>query len=212
MIRVLIVDDHELVRTGFRLILAAQADIEIVADTGTAEDAYQLLRKHNPDVVLMDVNLPGVSGIEATERIVSQYPNTYVLAVSMQEQEPVPRKLLAAGASGFVGKACPANELVEAVRKVARGEKYLSSTVAQNMALAKLSPTRGESPFEELSPKELEVAMMVARGESAPQIAARMHISPKTVGTHKYRAYEKLGVDSDVAISQLAAKWGLIQN
>lgn len=210
MIRMLLVDDHELVRTGFRMILGREADIAIVAEAACGEDAIRLARQLKPDVVLMDVNLPGISGLEATERITTAEPQVRVIAVTVHEEQPFPRKLLEAGASGYVTKGCPADELVNAVRCVARGGRYLSRNVANAIALGALNGNAA-SPFEALSPRELEVALALARAESMQAIATRLHLSAKTVATHKYRLYEKVGVDSEVALAHLAVRYGLIE-
>ncbi len=209
MIRVLIVDDHALVRTGFRMILEGCAGVEVVAEAASGEDAVRLARQLKPDVVLMDVQLPGISGLEATERIVAAEPKVRVIAVTVRGEQPFPRKLLEAGAMGYVTKAGPAEELVTAVRTVARGTRYLSRDVANALALGALDGGSA-SPFESLSPRELEVALALARAESMQAIAARLHLSAKTVATHKYRLYEKIGVDSEVALAHLAVRYGLI--
>lgn len=210
MIRVLIVDDHALVRTGFRMILAAEnTGIDVSAEATTGEDAVRLARQLKPDVVLMDLHLPGISGLEATQRIVAAEPSVRVIAVTAQEAQPFPRKLLEAGASGYVTKGCPAAELLEAVRTVARGQRYLSRDVASALALGAYGGTQS-SPFEALSPRELEIALALSRAESMQAIAARLHLSAKTVATHKYRLYEKVGVDSEVALAHLAVRYGLV--
>lgn len=210
MIRMLLVDDHELVRTGFRMILGREPDIDIIAEAACGEDAVRLAKHVKPDVVLMDVNLPGISGLEATERITTAEPKVRVIAVTVHGEQPFPKKLLEAGASGYVTKACPADELVTAVRTVARGARYLSRDVANAIALGALNGN-ASSPFESLSPRELEVALALARAESMQVIAARLHLSAKTVATHKYRLYEKVGVDSEVALAHLAVRYGLIE-
>jgi DNA-binding NarL/FixJ family response regulator len=210
MIRVLLVDDHELVRTGFRLILQKQADIEIVGEAANGEDAITMARRLAPDVVLMDVQLPGISGLEATERIVRATPAVKVIVVTMREDQPFPRRLLEAGALGYLTKACPAEELVGAVRDVARGRRYLSSDIARAMALDSLAPDRNEAPFAALSARELEVAMQLASGASMQSIAAHLHLSAKTVATYKYRLYDKLGIGNEVELAHLAARHGLV--
>ncbi|HVF34438.1 MAG TPA: response regulator [Candidatus Saccharimonadia bacterium] len=210
MIRMLLVDDHELVRTGFRMILGREADIDIVAEAACGEDAVRLARQIKPDVVLMDLNLPGISGLEATMRITAAEPKVRIIAVTVHGEQPFPKKLLEAGASGYVTKACPADELISAVRTVARGARYLSRDVANAIALGALND-HAESPFGTLSPRELEVALALARAESMQAIAARLHLSAKTVATHKYRLYEKVGVDSEVALAHLAVRYGLIE-
>jgi two-component system invasion response regulator UvrY len=209
MIRVALIDDHELVRTGFRMILAKESDIEVVAEAASGEEAIQIARKVAPDVMLLDVHLPGISGLEVTERVVGAKLGVRIIAVTVQDEAPFPRRLLEAGAVGYVTKACPAEELVKAVREVAKGGRYLSADVARMLALSNL-PGQSESPFDALSARELEVALALARGESMHDIAERLHLSPKTVATYKYRLLEKLGVDSEVALAHLAVRWGLL--
>lgn len=210
MIRVVLVDDHELVRTGFGMILAAEADIEVIGEAGTGEEGIELARRLKPDVVLMDVNLPGISGIEATERLARGGDAMRVIVVTMQDQQPFPKRLLEVGASGYLSKGCQAVELVAAVRSVARGDRYISAAIARLLALESLSPRREVSPFEALSPRELEIALAVAQGQQMPDIAKRMSLSAKTVATYKYRVYEKLGVENEVALSNLAIRHGII--
>jgi DNA-binding NarL/FixJ family response regulator len=207
----MLVDDHALVRAGFRMILAQHKDFELAGECDSGEEAIPLVRELKPDVVLMDLHLPGMSGIEATERIVRAQPKARVIVVTSQEEDPFPRRLLQVGASGYVTKACPADELVGAIRQVARGDKFISPAIAQRLALASLPGNNSGSPFEHLTPRELEVALAMARGEDMPIVAKRLAISPKTVATHKYRVYEKLGVSSEVALAHMAMQYGLIQ-
>ena len=143
--------------------LGGQADIEVVGEAESAEDALPQIRKLKPDVLLCDLHLPGLSGLELTERVVRGDSGTRVIAVSVLEDGPMPRRLLEAGAFGYVGKACDADELLRAVRDVARGKRYLASAIAQGLALAGL---QGESasPFDTLTPRELEVALLLNQG------------------------------------------------
>ena len=158
-IRVYLIDDHALVRTGMKMILAGEVDIEVVGDADNGEDALRQIRSIKPDVVLCDLHLPGLSGLEITERITRSDLEARVIIVSVLEDGPLPRRLMEAGASGYIGKAGDANELLRAVRDVARGKRYLGSNVAQNLALSNVGSGNG-SPFDELSPRELEVAML----------------------------------------------------
>jgi DNA-binding NarL/FixJ family response regulator len=207
MIRVYIVDDHALVRAGFRMIMQREADIEVVGEAGTGEEALAAIRKLRPDVVICDLHLPGISGLDITERVVRADFGTRVLVVSVQEDGPLPRRLLEAGASGYVGKACEAAELLRAIREVARGRRYLASHVAQKLALSKVD---GEgTPFDALSPRELEVARMLCTGMRMEEIGRRLSLSGKTVATHKYRLYEKLGIRDTVALARLASQHGV---
>jgi len=210
MIRVFVLDDHALVRTGFRLILSNEVDIDVVGEASSGEEGLPLIRKLKPDVVLCDLHLPGVSGLEITERIARGDSGARVIIVTVQEDGPMPRRLLEAGASGYLGKGCAAEELLRAVRDVSRGKRYLGSAMAQKMALGALN---GEiSPFDVLSPRELEIAMLVCQGMRMEDIAKRLSVSPKTVATHKYRAFDKLAVHDAIALSRLASQYGLVES
>jgi DNA-binding NarL/FixJ family response regulator len=207
-IRVFIVDDHALVRTGMRMILSAENDIEVVGDAESGEQALPLIRKLQPDVVLCDLHLPGVSGLEVTERVVKGGHESRVIIVSVLEDGPLPKRLIEAGASGYVGKGGDAHELLRAIREVACGRRYLASTVAQNLALSEIDG--GGSPFDGLTPRELETALLLVQGMRQQEIAQRLSLSPKTVNTHKSRLFEKLGVQDNIALSRLAGQHGLL--
>jgi two-component system invasion response regulator UvrY len=207
-IRVLIVDDHALVRAGMRMILSAEVDIEVVGEAESGEIALPMIRRLQPDVVLCDLHLPGVSGLEVTERVVRGPSGARVIAVSVLEDGPLPRRLLEAGASGYVGKGGDAAELVRAVRDVARGKRYLASGIAQHLALAGIG---GEaSPFDELSPRELEVALLLVQGLRQEEIARRLSLSAKTVNTHKSRLFEKLGIHDSINLARMVRQYGLV--
>ncbi|MBW8809666.1 response regulator [Lysobacter capsici] len=206
-IRVFIVDDHALVRTGMRMILSAETDIEVLGDVESGEEALPQIRKLKPDVVLCDLHLPGVSGLEVTERIVKGDHGTRVIIVSVLEDGPMPKRLLEAGASGYVGKGGDASELLRAIRDVARGKRYLASNIAQNLALSNLDG--GASPFDELSSRELEIALLLVQGFRQEEIAKRLSLSAKTVNTHKTRLFEKLAINDSIALARLAAQYGL---
>lgn len=207
MIRVFLLDDHALVRTGYRLILCQEKEFDIVGEAGSGEEGLPMIRRLKPHVVICDLHLPGISGLDITERIVRSELGSYVLIVSVQEEGPMPRRLIEAGASGYLGKGCDAAELVRAVREVARGRRYLASQVAQRMALSRLSGD--DSPFDSLSPRELEVARMLCQGMRMEEIGKRLSLSGKTVATHKYRLYDKLGIKDTVALARLAGQHGV---
>ena len=209
MIRIVLIDDHELVRTGFRLILQQQADIEIVGEASDGESGLALLKKLKPDLALVDVHMPGVSGIEVTERVRKLKLKTRIVIVTMVSESPFPRRLLEAGASGYITKACPSPELLRAVRQVADGRRYLAPGIAEAMALGVIDGS-GQSPFESLSSRELEVALLLARGQPMPTIAERLSLSTKTVATYKYRLFEKLAIDNSVTLAHLAGMHGLL--
>lgn len=207
-IRVFMVDDHALVRTGLRMILSAETDIEILGEAESGEEALPQIRKLKPDVVLCDLHLPGISGLEITERIVRSKLECKVVIVSVLEDVPLPKRLLDVGAHAYVGKGGDASELLHAVRDAARGKRYLGSSIAQNMALASVSG--GDSPFDQLSPRELEVAMLLVQGLRQDAIAKRLSLSAKTINTHKSRLFEKIGVHDSIALARLAARYGLM--
>ncbi len=207
-IRVFIVDDHALVRRGMRMILSGEPDIEVVGDVESGEEAMPLIRKLRPHVVLCDLHLPGLSGLEVTERVIKGDHGTRVIIVSVLEDGPMPKRLLEAGASGYVGKGGDASELLRAIREVARGRRFLASGIAQNMALAGLDG--GGSPFDDLSPREMEIALMLVQGMRQDDIAKRLSLSAKTVNTHKARLFEKLDISDNIALARLASRYGII--
>jgi two-component system invasion response regulator UvrY len=209
MIRLLIVDDHHLVRAGLRNIIDTAGGIEVVGEAESGEDAIRLNRELQPDVVLMDIGLPGLSGLETSERILQVRPSVRVIVLTAHAQPPFPARLLDMGAAGYLTKACDAEELVRAIRRVHDGERYIGSEIAQQLAMS-LLPGTPRSPFQELTPRELEVALMLARGMKPAKIAERINVSPKTVSTHKYRIFDKLGVDSEVALLREAIRHDLI--
>jgi len=207
-IRVFIIDDHALVRTGMRMILSAESDIEVVGDAESGEEALPLIRKLKPDVVLCDLHLPGWSGLEITERIIKGDHGSRVIIVSVLQDGPMPRRLLEAGACGYVGKGGDAAELVRAIREVARGKRYLASGIAQILALAGID---GDiSPFDSLSPREMEIALMLVQGMRQDAIAKRLNLSAKTVNTHKARLFEKLDIADSIALARLASRYGIV--
>jgi len=206
-IRVFLIDDHALVRTGMKMILSSEIDIEVVGEAASGEEALPLIRKLVPDVVLCDLHLPGVSGLEITERIARGDEGPQVVIVSVLEDGPLPKRLMEAGASGYIGKGGDATELIRAVREVARGKRYLGNNIAQNLAL--LNVGGDTSPFDVLSPRELEVAMLLTQGLRQEDIAKRLNLSAKTINTHKTRLFEKTGVQDNIALARLAAQYGL---
>lgn len=206
-IKVFMVDDHALVRAGMAAILSGEVDIQIVGEAESGEQALPLIRKLKPDVVLCDLHLPGISGFEVTERIVKGDYGPRVIVVSVLEDGPMPRRLIEVGASGYVGKGGDASELVRAVRAVARGNRYLASGVAQHLALSSMAG--GASPLDGLSPRELQIAMLIGQGTRQQDIATRLNLSPKTVSTHKTRLFAKLGVRDSIALNRLLQQYGV---
>ena len=209
MIKIILADDHDLVRTGIRRILEDVKDFSIIAEAKNGEDAVQWCRKNAPDVVLMDVNMPGIGGLEATKRIVRMSENTRVICVSMHKESPIPMQVMDAGAFGFLTKDAEPDEVILAIRKVAAGQKYIDSEVANSIAIGKLLPS-SDNPFDELSSRELTIAMRLTEGHKVPDIARELCINAKTVNTYRYRMFQKLGVSSDVELTHLAYRHKLI--
>lgn len=210
MIRVAIVDDHDLVRTGIRRILDGEGGIEVAGEAASGEEALQLVRKEPLDVVLMDVNMPGMGGLEATRRILACSPNTRIIILTVHAKAPFPTQLLNAGASGYLTKGCASDELVRAIRKVHEGTRYISADIAQQLALSML-PGGDRSPLDELSSREIEVMMMLVQGEEVQTISETLYISHKTVRTYKSRLYEKLGVKNAVDLTHMAMRHGILE-
>lgn len=208
---VLIIDDHALVRTGLRLLLAGAGDIEVAGEAATGEEGLAMARRLRPDVALCDLHLPGISGLEVTARIARGGWGTRVLVVSVLEDGPMPKRLLEAGADGYVGKNCDAAELVRAVRTVAAGRRYLAGTIAQAIALSGVAGAGAGTPFDALSARELEVAMLLLRGMRQEDIARRLSLSAKTVNTHKSRLFGKLGIRDSIALARMAGRHGLAE-
>jgi DNA-binding NarL/FixJ family response regulator len=210
MIRVLVVDDHDLVRMGISRMLADSIDIEVVGEADSGDMAIKMAKQLRPDVVLLDVNMPNIGGLEATKRLVQLDMGIKILAVSSMSAQPYPSMLLKAGVNGYITKGTPLDEMLQAVKKIYQGGRYFSQDVAEQLAEVLLSDN-ANSPFDLLSDREKQVAMMVVNCQSPQQIADQLFVSVKTINTYRYRIYEKVGVDSDVKLTHLAIRHGLVQ-
>lgn len=208
MIKVLLVDDHELIRIGMRRIIEDSAEFVIAGEASSGEEAMELARSERPNIVLMDINMPGMNGVEATRKLARLDNPPKIIIVSVHAQDPIPSRLLEAGASGYLTKEAAATELLSALKTVSKGKRYLSADVAREMALAQ---TDGTSPLASLSEREMEVLLLVADGKGIPDIAERLNVSPKTVSTYRYRLFEKLSVENDVELTRYALRHGLIE-
>lgn len=208
MTSILIVDDHDLVRAGLAGIIKGQPELRVVAEAGSGEEALKLARDLEPDIVLMDVELPGLSGLETTERLLRSQPKIGVVVLTAHSEPPLPSRLLEVGARGYLSKSCRAEELLQAIRSVARGERYLAPDIAQQLALS-LLPGSPSTPFSELTPREMEITMMLVQGMKASTIGEVVNLAPKTVASHKYRIYAKTGAGSEVELLKLALRYGL---
>ena len=209
MIRVLLVDDHAVVRTGFRLLLQSIAEISVVAEAESGETACQLYVELAPDVVVMDIAMPGMGGLEALRRIRARHPQARILTLSAHDDPIHARRSLQEGALGFLSKRSAPEALVEAVAAVAAGRRYLDAALAQKLALAEFDGGT-KSPVERLSEREFEVFVRLAGGATVQRIAQDLKLSASTVGTHLYNIKQKLGVDNQSELTLIAIRHGLI--
>ena len=210
MINVIIVDDHSLIRLGIRKLLANVTDIKVVGEADAGEKAISLVRELKPDIVLMDLKMPGIGGLEATHKLMRVNPKLKIIVVTVHDEEPFPYRLVRAGAAGYVTKNTNVDELVNAIHKVTSGQVYITPEIAQKMALRQVSDA-SKSPFAQLSERELQVMWMIVRGEKVKEIAKKLCLSPKTINTYRYRLFEKLNVRNDVELTHLGLRYGMVE-
>lgn len=211
MIKLLLVDDHDLVRTGIRRILDDVEGFNVIAEAQSGEAAVKLCRKDPPDIVLMDMSMPGIGGLEATKQILRINEDIKVVALSVHKENPFPAKVMQMGAFGYLTKDADPQEMIIAIQKVARGQKYIAPEIAQQIALGQLDLNE-DDPFKSLSERELQIMIMITKGTKVPDIALQLNISAKTVNTYRYRMFEKLNVSSDVELTHLALRHHLIKS
>lgn len=209
MIKVLVVDDHDLVRSGIVRLLSDADNINVVGEASCGEDAIKIARDQEIDVVLMDINMPGIGGLEATRKLARSHPDLKVIAVTACDDGPFAARLMQAGAAGFMGKGAETSEMVLAIRKVHSGQRYISPEIAQRMAL-KPFQEGSESPFDVLSEREMQTTLMIVSCNKVQEISDKLCVSPKTVNSYRYRIFEKLGIDGDVELTILAMKHGIL--
>lgn len=210
MIKVLLVDDHELVRLGIKRLLQDVPGMKVVGEATRGEEAVLLAKELVPDVVIMDVYMPGIGGLEATRKMLRHNPDIKVLALTIYEEEPYPSRLLQAGASGYITKGCDPEEMIRAVRTVHSGQHYISPSIAQQIAIKRF--TKGEeSPLDSLSERELQIMLMITQGQKVQDISTKLCLSPKTVNSYRYRIFDKLKINSDVELTLLAMRLGMIE-
>ncbi len=210
MLKVLIVDDHEVVSQGFRLMLQDVSDINVVGVVHNGEDAIVQARQLLPDIILMDVHMPGIGGLGATKEIKRILPKTKIIALSALDDNLYPVKLIEAGASGYLTKGTNIAEILDAINIVSKGEHYISKDIAQKMALSKFSIDEQGSPLGQLSDRELQVAQMIVDCKKSNEIADQLNVSPKTVSTYRTRIFEKLNIHSDVELIRLAVRYNVL--
>jgi DNA-binding NarL/FixJ family response regulator len=210
-IRVLLVDDHAIIREGLRSLLEKQPEMEVVADTDDGRKAFDLVRELLPDIIIMDITMPGLNGIEATRRIIDEFPAVKVIALSIHSKRRYVADMLSAGAAGYILKECLFDELVQAIKAVAAGGRYLSPRIADVVVsdyVKRLSAT-ADLPFEALKTREREVLQLVAEGKSTKQIALYLHLSSKTIEANRRQIMEKLNIYSVAELTKYAVREGL---
>lgn len=195
---------------GIRRLLEDMQDMEVVADAESGEQALLLVKTLKPDVVLLDMKMPGIDGWEVTRRLKKSHPQVKVIAVTAMSSEPLPNRVLQLGAMGYLTKESGSDEMASAIRKVAKGDKYLSAEIAQQMAINSLDSSHN-SPFEQLSEREMQVMLMITSGMSVQDISERLYLSTKTINGYRYRMFEKLGIKNDVELTYLALKHRVIE-
>jgi len=211
LINILLVDDHELVRTGIRKILDDVRGFKVVGETATGEEAVQYCRKSEPDVVLMDMNMPGIGGLEATKKILRYAPDVKVIVLTVHSEDPFPTKVMQIGASGYLTKGAGPDEMINAIKAVNSGQRYITPEIAQQIALSQFKST-DENPFNSLSERELQIMLMITRGEKVVNISTQLSLSTKTINSYRYRMFEKLNVGNDVELTHLAIRHGMLNS
>ncbi len=211
-IRVLVADDHHIVRAGVRLMLNAQEDIEVVGEASDGQEALDLVAKLEPDVVLMDIAMPNLNGLEATRRIKESHPRVQVLALTMHDNEEYFFRLLRAGGSGYLLKKAAPTELVEAIRSVCHGGAYLFPSVARTLVddyLHRVASGEEQASYDGLTDREREVLRLIAQGKTTPEIGRSLYLSPHTVQTHRDHIMEKLNLHTKAELIKYAIRKGL---
>jgi two-component system, NarL family, invasion response regulator UvrY len=207
-INILLVDDHSVVRMGFKMLIENESDMAVISEAESGEQGITAFKEHKPNVIIMDITMPGMGGLDAIERIIAFDKKAKILVLSAHEDSVHPKRALSAGALGYLTKRSAAEELIKAIRSVNSGKKYLEPNIAQQMAITQLS---GENnPVEVLSDREFEVFIALAKGKNTNEIADTMCLSPRTVGTHLYNIKQKLNANNSAEIALIAIRSGLL--
>lgn len=207
----MLVDDHDLVRTGLKRLINDVEGFRVVTEAATGEEALQKAKSNEIDIVLMDINMPGIGGLEATKKLLHINPALKIIGVTMHDDEIFPQRLLKAGAVGYLTKGSDIDEMIHAIREVMANRRYICPDIAQQMALTQTQDFE-ISPFETLSERELQVMIMLMDGQKVNVISDKLSLSPKTVSTYRHRLYTKLGVNNDMELARLALQHGIIDN
>ncbi len=210
MISVLLTDDHALVRTGIRRLLEDSKQIEIVGEASCGEDGLKLARQLKPDVILMDVNMPGIGGVEACRRILQRDPSQKIIVLTIHNEQTFPKRMLEIGARGYLTKECGVDEILMAIKLVNSGGAYIAPSIAQQLALS-LLPGNEHNPIDRLSRREFQVMLMISHGLTNAEISDKLCLSPKTISTYRLRLLEKLGAQSEVDLIRIAVEQGMVE-
>lgn len=211
MIKIMLVDDHDLVRTGLKRLINDVEGFRVVTEAASGEEALQEAKINDIDIVLMDINMPGIGGLEATKKLLHIKPALKIIGVTMHDDEIFPQRLLKAGAVGYLTKGSDINEMIHAMREVVANRRYICPDIAQQIALTQTTDFQ-ISPFETLSERELQVMIMLMDGQKVNLISDKLSLSPKTVSTYRHRLYVKLGVQNDMELARLAMQHGFIDS
>jgi two-component system invasion response regulator UvrY len=209
LIRVLVADDHHLVRTSIARVLDCEPDIEIVAEADSGESALQGCREHKPDIAMIDIRMPGIGGLETILKLLKTQPAIRIVVLTGQVEEGTAQRLIDAGVNGFISKGTELDLMIDAVRRVAAGERFISPDIAQRVVLARSAGL--QSPFDRLSHRELQIATMIIHCHKVNRISEQLCLSPKTVNTYRYRIFDKLQVQSDVELTHLGLRYGMLE-
>ena len=210
MISVLLTDDHMLVRSGIRRLLEDSQQVKIIGEADCGEDSVQLAQELNPDVILMDVNMPGIGGVEACRRILQRNPQQKIIVLTIHNEQTFPKRMLEIGAKGYLTKDCEVDEMLNAIRQVHNGGAYITPSIAQQLALS-LLPGNEHNPIDRLSRREFQVMLMISHGLTNAEISDKLCLSPKTISTYRLRLLEKLGAQNEVDLIKIAVEQGIVE-
>ena len=210
MITVLLTDDHTLVRTGIRRLLEDSQQVEIIGEANCGEDSLVLAHDLKPDIILMDVNMPGIGGVEACRRILERNPKQKIIALTIHAEKIFPKRMLEIGAKGYLTKECGVAEMIEAIKIVQAGGSYIAPSIAQQLALS-LLPGNELNPIDKLSRREFQVMLMISHGLSNLEMSDKLCLSPKTISTYRLRLLEKLGAQNEVDLLKIAVEQGMVE-
>ena len=210
MISLLLTDDHVLVRTGIRRLLEDSKQIKIVGEADCGEDSITLAQQLKPDVILMDVNMPGIGGVEACRRILQRDPEQKIIVLTIHNEQTFPKRMLEIGARGYLTKECGVDEMLLAIRQVNDGGAYIAPSIAQQLALS-LLPGNEDNPIDRLSRREFQVMLMISHGLTNAEISDKLCLSPKTISTYRLRLLDKLGAQNEVDLLKIAVEQGMVE-